>query len=114
MKKTIEQLKASGEVTFFDKKISDKAMIGAEVAMLTTDYTALGVAKMMKAKRLDKRVKTLMTCVYWKIQHIQRQKGVAVDAIVKLEVKDFPPLAMGVYPFSKKDARPVIVICKEG
>ena len=113
MKKTIEQLKASGEVTFFDKKISDKAMIDAEVAMLTTDFKALGIAKMLKAKRLDKRIKTLMTCVYWKIQQIQRQK-VAVDAIVKLEVKDFPPLAMGVYPFSKKDARPVIVICKEG
>ena len=34
MKKTIEQLKASGEVTFFDKKISDKAGIAADVAML--------------------------------------------------------------------------------
>lgn len=113
MKKTIEQLKASGEVTFFDKKISDRAEIQADVAILTTDYKALGVAKMLKAKRLDKRVKALMTCIYWKIQQIQRQK-VAMDAIVKLEVKDFPPLAMGVYPFSKKDTRPVIVICKEG
>ena len=112
MKKTMEQLKKLGEVVFFDKKISDKAGIAADVAMLAKDYKGLGVDKMLKAKRLDKRVRMLMNCIYWKVQQVVSQR-IDSGVNVKLAVKDFPPLAMGVYPFSAKDPRPVIVLCKE-
>lgn len=112
MKKTIEQLKASGEIIFFDKKISDKALIAADVAMLAQDYKGMGVDKMLGIKR-DKRIRHLMNCIFWKVQQVQAQK-IDSNANVKLAVKDFPPLAMGVYPFSKADPRPVIVLCKEG
>ena len=108
MKKTIEQLKASGEVIFFDKKISDKAMIAADVAMLAEDYKALGMGKRAQAKK----VRHLMMMIYWKVQQVMAQR-IDSGVNVKLAAKDFPPLAMGVYPFSEADPRSVIVLCKE-
>ena len=108
MKKTIEQLKASGEIIFFDKKTSDKAMIAAEVAMLAGDYKSLGMGK----TKQKIKVRHLMSMIYWKVQQIMAQR-IDSGVNVKLTVKDFPPLAMGVYPFSEKDPRPVIVLCKE-
>jgi hypothetical protein len=113
-KKTIAELHKAGEITLLDAKLSDKHGLAGRVGFLTKEYNELGIKKLTASKKGKKAkpMTRLMAAIYWTIAKCQTG-GIPASAIVKLTVDGWPPLAMGIYPYSVAIPQPIIMVSKE-
>ena len=114
VRRTISELVEAGEVTLLDAKLSGKHDLVGRVGFITTEYNELGIKSLTASKKgkKTKMMAALLREVYWTIARCQSQ-GIPSGAIVKLTVPGWPPLAMGVYPYSVAIPQPIIMISKE-
>ncbi len=113
-KKTIAELHKAGDITLLDEKLSGKHDLVGRVGFLTTEYNEMGIKKLAASKKGKKAkpMTDLLRSVFWTVARCQSQ-GIPADAIVKLTVDGWPPLVMGVYPYSVAIPQTIIMISKE-
>lgn len=107
-KKSVEDAIKAGEFIAIDPFLTRKAGLLSQVALPAAEYKALGISALVVEKR-SKKLKSLLNAIAWTIFKCQRT-GVKANVIVQVDAAGFPPLAMGVSPFSEKDPTPVVII----
>lgn len=115
VRKTIAELHKAGEITLLDEKLSGKHDLVGRVGFITKEYDEMGIKNLTASKKgkKTKPMAALLREVYWTIARCQAQR-IPSNAIVKLTVDGWPPLAMGIYPYSVAIPQPIIMISKEG